>query len=108
MIDNCGARKVKSLTLRTIFWFQTKNQGLSLKNSVWGEKRHMKMLPQRSPKMLPELFEDTLVCSRIREKPERKFDGHNFNIKFEKLKLVVLSLIFGSGAPFWSPLVKKG
>ena len=67
----------------------------------------MKMLPQRSPKMLLELFETILRCTRIRGKPERKFGGHNFNIKFEKLKLVRLSLIFGSGAPFWSPLVKK-
>ena len=68
----------------------------------------MKMLPQRSPKMLPKLFEGILRVPRIREKPERKFDDHNFNIKFEKLKLVHLSLILGSGAPFWSSLVKKG
>ena len=38
------------------------------------------MLPQRGPKMLPELFEVILGCPRIREKPERKSDGHNFNI----------------------------
>jgi len=68
----------------------------------------MKMLPQRSPKILPKLFEDILRCSRIRGKPDKNFDGNNFNIKFEKLKLVHLSLILGSGAPFWSPLVKKG
>ena len=60
----------------------------------------MKMLPQRSPKMLPELFEDILRCPRIRGKPERNFDGHNLNIRFEKLKLVCLSLVFGSGASF--------
>ena len=60
----------------------------------------MKMLPQRSPKMLPELFEDILRCPRIRGKPEKKFGGHNFNIKFQKSKLVHLSLILGSGAPF--------
>jgi len=59
----------------------------------------MKMLPQRSPKMLSELFEDILRCTRIRGKPERKFDGHNFNIEFKKSKLVRLSLIFGFGAP---------
>ena len=68
----------------------------------------MKMLPQRSLKMLPGLFEDILGYTGIRGNPERKFGGHNFNIKFEKSKLVRLSLIFGSGAPFWSPLVKKG
>ena len=68
----------------------------------------MKMLPQRSPKMLPKLFEGILRVPRTRQKPERKFDDHNFNIKFEKSKLVRLSLIFGFGAPFWSPLVKKG
>ena len=62
----------------------------------------MKMLPQRSPKMLPELFEGILRCRRISGKPERKFDGHNLNIRFEKSKLVRLSLIFRSGAPFWS------
>ena len=71
----------------------------------------MKMLPQSSPKMLSELFEDILRCPRIRGKPEKKFDGHNLNIKFEKLKLVHLSLIFGSGAPFcgvlWSKKVEK-
>ena len=59
----------------------------------------MKILPQCSRKMLPELFEDILRCPRIREKPEIKFDGHNFNIKFEKSKLVRLGLIFGFGAP---------
>ena len=68
----------------------------------------MKMLPQRGPKMLPELFEVILGCPRISEKPERKSDGHNFNIKFAKLKLVHLSLFFGSGASFYSPLVNKG
>ena len=59
------------------------------------------MLPQRSPKMLPKLFEGILRCPRIREKSVRKFDGHNLNIKFEKSKLVRLGLIFGFGAPFW-------
>ena len=44
----------------------------------------MKMLPQRSLKMLPERFKGTLRCLRIKVKRERKFDGHNFNIKFEK------------------------
>ena len=54
----------------------------------------MKMLPQRSFKMLPKLFEDILRCPRIREKSVRKFDGHNLNINFEMSKLVRLGLIF--------------
>jgi len=58
------------------------------------------MLPQRGPKMLPELFEYIFGCLRIREKPERKFEGHICNIKLEKLKLVRLSLFFRFGAPF--------
>ena len=61
----------------------------------------MKILPQRSLKILSERFEDTLRCLRIRIEPERKFDGHNLNNKFEKSKLVHLGLIFGFGAPFW-------
>ena len=46
----------------------------------------MKMLPQRGPKMLQELFEDFCGCSRIKGKPESKFEGHIYNIKFEKQK----------------------
>ena len=68
----------------------------------------MKMLPQCGPKMLVELFEDVIGFQRIREKPERKFEGHICNIKLEKLKLVRLSLFFGFGVPLYSPLVKNG
>ena len=68
----------------------------------------MKMLPQRSPKMLPELFEDIFGCPRIGEKPERKFEGHICNIKLEKLKLVRPSLFFGFSVPLYSSLVKNG
>jgi len=46
------------------------------------------MLPQRSPKILPELFEEVFGCPRITEKPERKFEGHICNVKLEKLRLV--------------------
>ena len=66
----------------------------------------MKMLPQRGPKMLPELFEDIFVWPRIMENPERKFEGHICNIKLEKLILVRLSLFFGFVVPLYSPLVK--
>ena len=68
----------------------------------------MKKLPQRSPKMLPELFEGICGCPRIREKSERKFEGHICNIQLEKLKLVRLSLFFGFGVPLYSPLTKNG
>ena len=66
------------------------------------------MLPQRARKMLPGLFEDIGRCPRIRGKPERKLEGHIFNIKHEKFKLVRLSLFFGFGVPLYSPLVKNG
>ena len=66
------------------------------------------MLPQRGPKMLPERFEHIFECPKIREKPERKFEGHICNIKLEKVKLVRLSLFFGFGVPLYSPLVKNG
>ena len=66
----------------------------------------MKMLPQRSPKMLPELFEDIFGCPRIKKKSDRKFKGHIYNIKFDKLKIVILSLFVGFGVPLYSPLVK--
>ena len=68
----------------------------------------MKMLPQRSPKMLPELFEHIFGCPRIRGKTGRKFEGHICNIQLEKSKLVRLSLFFGFGVPLYSPLVKNG
>ena len=58
--------------------------------------------------MLEELFEDVFGFQRIREKPERKFEGHIFNIKLEKLELVGLSLIFGFGVPLYSPLTING
>ena len=63
----------------------------------------MKILPQRSPKMLPELFEDTFGCPRIMGKPERKFEGHICNIKLEKLKFVRLSLFFW----IWCPIIQS-
>ena len=63
----------------------------------------MKMLPQRGPKMLSELFEDICGCLRIRQKSERKFEGHICNIKFEKLKIVLLSPFVGFGVPLYCP-----
>ena len=56
----------------------------------------MKMLPQRGLKMLLELFDDIVGCTRIQEKLGRKFEGHICNINLKKLKLVCLSL-----AVFW-------
>ena len=58
------------------------------------------MLPQRGPKMLPELFEDVFGCPGITGKTESKFEGYTCNIKLEKLKLVRLSLFFGYSVPF--------
>ena len=60
----------------------------------------MKMLPQRGPEMFPGPFEDIFGCPRIRGKTGRKFEGHNCNIQFEKLKLVCPNLFFGYGVPF--------
>ena len=68
----------------------------------------MKMLPQRGPIMLPKLFEHIFGSPRIREKPERKFEGNICNIQIEKSKLVRLSLFFGFGVPLYSPLDKNG
>ena len=67
----------------------------------------MKMVSQRGPKMLSELFEDICGCLRYREKPGRKFEDHICNIKLEKFKLVRLNMFFGSGVPLYSPLVNK-
>ena len=58
--------------------------------------------------MLEEHFEDVFGFQRIREKPERNFEGHICNIKLEKSKVVRLSLFFGFGVPLYSPLVKNG
>ena len=57
-------------------------------------------LPQRGLKMLPELFEDIFGCPRIKKKSDRKFEVHIYNIKFEKLKIVILSLFCRFGVPF--------
>jgi len=65
------------------------------------------MLPQRSPKMLSELFEHIFGCPRIRGKSERKFEGHICNIKLEKVKLARLSLFFGFGVPLYSVFLRK-
>jgi len=68
----------------------------------WWKWSQIKMLPQRGPKMLPERFEYILGWPRIKGKPQRTYEGHNFNCKLENLKWVRLNLFFGFGAPFFT------
>ena len=80
--------------------FRPKIYGWASKMEFKWKWVQMKMLPQRSPKMLSELFEDIFGCPIIKKKSDRKFEGHIYNIKFEKLKIVILGLFFRFGVPF--------
>ena len=70
----------------------------------------MKMLSQRGPKMLSELFEGIFECLRIKEKPERKFEGHICNIKLEKSKFMRPSMFLDLVSHYtvlWLKIVEK-